>query len=138
MVVEIYLELVSCGSGKLARYGCCAILACGQAVKAVGQYLGMLSVRAAAQGAAARLALGALTRPCAVRVYSATVLQKGPQKGLFDRPATEWIYMPPGSYFRERAAYWAAYEIALGGEVTDEILTLAVNFQDSRRALIAC
>ena len=137
-LVSIYLELVAVGTGKAARYGACAILTCGERVKAAGQYLGIHPSRAGATGAATRLALDALTRPCAVWVYSNTVVRSQKQKSLFDRPGVEWVYISPGSYYRERAAYWAAYEIALGGEVTDAILELAVKAEDASRKLIAC
>lgn len=136
--VSIYLELVQLGSGNLARYGVCAILTYGEAVKATGQYLGVCPMRAEAVGAAARLAVGALTRPCVVQIYSASVMQYKKQRSLFDRPGVELIYMPLGAHYRERAAYWAAWEIALGGEVTDSILEMAVNTEETKRRLIAC
>jgi hypothetical protein len=120
--VQIYIEVVALGAGKAGRVAGCAILTMGAHRKVIAQYAGIgVTVPVVVKGMTVE-SINQLKTLCDVSVLSSSAEPRGlAVKGH----SFAWRRISEGSAGWQMRAAAAAWETALCGAVTTEILELA-------------
>jgi hypothetical protein len=120
--IQIFIESVILGVGVQNRGAGCSVIVMNQHRKVVAQYAGQNVKGPDVVKQTATEALNQLKTLCDISVYSSARQPRGFKSG--PHPLA-WRTIPEGSDGWQMRATGAAWEVALGGAVTREILELA-------------